>query len=224
MRVVNFDTGQILYLLPIDEVRPLSGFFLPDLLQAVRDRYQFMQGVTDIGEALKTGAKFQNGRIHDGEKTIFIKGLEIHSDGLLITTYQTDDTEVVFNDLSSMLATSFGFRNPISEIRKRYFSVVIVDFAVPLETLVNGFAEIQGAFSDRLSRDGGIVSTPMLSRFAIGADPKTLPQFVTAQLVIERRDQASYAMNRYFVSAQLKTASLTSLLEEIENDLVRRGN
>jgi hypothetical protein len=224
MRVVTYDTGQIVYLVPLDEVRPLSGVFLPDLLRGVGDRYQFVQDVTDLGEAIKSGAKFQNGRIHDGQKTIFIRGLEIHSDGVLITTHQTDDTEFVFNDLSSMLASAFGFRSPINEIKKRYFSVVIVEFDALLENLINGFSEIANAFSDQLSHDAGIVSTPMLSRIAFGADPKTLPQFVNAQLIIERRTEVSYDLNRYFVSAQLKTASLTSLLEKIESDLVLGRN
>ena len=219
MRVVTHDTGQILYLVPMDEVRPLSGFFLPDLLQAVRERYQFAQSVTDLAEALKTGAKFQSGRINDGQKVIFIKGLEIHADGLLITTHQTDDTEIVFNDLSSLLIAAFGFRTPTSTIGKRYFSVVVVDFEVPLENLIDGFATIVSEFSDRILADNDVTASPLLFGIAFGADPKTLPPLVNAQLVIERRTDAGYAMNRYFTSAQLSTASLTSLLEKIENIL-----
>ena len=177
MKLIAYETGQILFLVPMDEVRPLAGFYLPELIKEIGNRYALAATPTDIGEAVKNGAKFQVGYLKAVGKTIVINKLDLYNDGVLITTHCTDDTELVFLDLYSWLKLRFGFRDAVSSIRKKYFSSVIVDFEKPLEPLLNSFSEITNDYTKALKSDNDVDVSPSLYRIALAADPRELPQF-----------------------------------------------
>ena len=219
MKLVSYELGQILYLVPMDEVRPLSGMYAPDLIKAIGDRYALAFRTTDLEEAAKSGLKFQVGRLTSGQHTIFIKQLDVYNDGVLISTHNCDETEIVFAELSDWLKSSFGFREPISQIRRKYFSSVVIDFDKPLEPLFGAFSDISNDYAMALKSNNNVETSPSLYRIAFASDPRTLPQFVNTQFLIERRNNSDFVMNRYIATAPLSTKSLLSLLERIESRL-----
>jgi hypothetical protein len=219
MKIVSFETGQILFSTLMDEVRPASGFYLPDLIKEIGDRYGMASRPTDLAEANKGGMKFQMGRLEYEGRTIAIKQLDFFNDGLLATTGSSEDTEILFADLSSWLKAKFRFRDPARPFKRKYFSAVVVDFEKPLEPLFGALGEISKDYAETLKSDNGVDASPHLLRIAIGADPRGLPQFTQTQLLIERRNDSYWETNRYIATAPLATNSLLALLERLEKRL-----
>jgi hypothetical protein len=219
MKLVAYDTGQTLFMILLDEARPLSGVYLPDLIKEVGERYALALKSTDLAEAIKSGVKYQVGRLSEENKTIAIKQLDLYNDGILITTCSTDDTETVFSDLSAWLKSNFGFRDPVTSIRRKYFSSVVVDFDKPLERLLSAFSEITSDYATMLKSHNNVDASPSLYRIALSADPRELPQFTQTQFLIERRNDAAFSLNRYIATAPLASDKLLSLLERLEGRL-----
>src|SRR5258708_3245683 len=108
MKIISQPQAIATLLVVPDEVKPLKGYHLPQLIKAVGARYEFGKFPT-AAEVISSGAKFQQGRL----KSVNIPELGIFNDGFIATTSSdTSDSEVVLNDLVAFLKETFGFRDP----------------------------------------------------------------------------------------------------------------
>lgn len=104
-----------------DEVKPLKGFHLPALLRKTAERYQSVN-VPSVEDARTAGAKFQNGTCRCGGGEIPFAQIAIHNDALSVVTTDSDDSELVLNDLYDWLKEEFLFREPSTPPIRSYQS------------------------------------------------------------------------------------------------------
>jgi hypothetical protein len=199
MELISAESGQSLQLIHMDEVRPLrGGVFAPDLRNAIMGRYRFQsvaaQTEPNAPLKLETGAKEING------SNIPIASLEIYTDGIIVNTHHTDDSDAVMDDFIGWISQTVQLRQPRTWLPRRYFSRIVVDLACPAgETFITNFVKLNE-----------IVAT------ALGAPQVFEPQITFAphppgELQASRtwtfqpRIGQPYAPNRYFSVAPLAT-------------------
>jgi len=58
MKVITVEQARVLDLVPLEELRPNFGVYIPEFVSAIMGRYGFTRGPEDLAAALKDGAKF----------------------------------------------------------------------------------------------------------------------------------------------------------------------
>ena len=145
MRLISTEHGQVLFLFVGEEVRPSSGLYLPDVLKFIAERYAFVT-LPSIQHALREGAKFNQGRFIDKNRTIEIKTMGLFSDGMLVVTYNTDDAVVVLEDMISRAIDRFGIRQPLTLRPRQFASSVIVEFENSLDNALKTLQTVSRLF------------------------------------------------------------------------------
>jgi hypothetical protein len=204
-----------------DEFKPLNGFNLPALLNAIAKRYGFSKFPTlEQARAGGTGAQFENGSITNGNKEIAISSLTLYNDGYSAVTSNTDDSDTVANDFFEWLKKEFLFRDPINEPLQIYQSDVVFN-------LENNPNDAFGRLNDFL-KFVQIEMTPpnartkkpvQFSALVFGADPTSngpSPDFTLA-----RRVGAPWHLGLYFSKANMKTTAHVKALEMLDAAILR---
>jgi len=219
MKVVTTEGGRILELVPLEELRPPGGLYLPDLIGAIVQRYAFT-AAPDLAEATKTGVKFEGGKfIHNGE-TVAIKELAVYSDGIICDAPNTDLAEVVLEDFRKWATAVFKLQEPISLVRRTYTSALVCDFDKLVESGLGKLSRTTELLFRALNDAYGWDYKFNLNRLAFNVDPKDIPHLRSTNFILERRVQVSYEQNRYFSIAPLTTEAHIKLLETIEQELL----
>lgn len=224
MNLISTEHGQSLQLFVAEEVRPPSGLYLPDLIRMISERYAFAVFPTNYETIMKEGAKYKEGRFVTEGRTIAIKELGFFVDGVLAVTWNTDDAEIVLNDLTVCAAQNFGFREPRTNLPRKFVSSVVVEFDVELGKALTAFDELQESFASAIRQRYGMEPEISASRIALSADPTKLPPQTPFEFTIERRAGRPFSENRYFSSATLPTASHLDLLGAFERRLLQTRN
>src|SRR5215471_10848941 len=99
MKIIATDTGRVVQLIVMEEVRPPSGVYIPALYQAIGDRYGFVAKPQDPQAAITSGAKFNHGRLITPNKTYVISENGVYNDGIIVDATNTDDAEIILEDL-----------------------------------------------------------------------------------------------------------------------------
>jgi hypothetical protein len=220
MKLISTEHGQAFQRFLEEEIRPPSGIYMPDLLRGIAERYGFATLPT-LQDALKEGAKFGQGKFVTNDRTIAIKELGVFSDGVLVQTWNTDDANIVTDDLISWTEKTFGTRPPLAIRERRFTSSVIVEFDGSLDSALEIFQELRDTLSKAFHDIYGWSLDINASRIALSCDPTALPPLTTAELNIERRRGIPFSQNRYFSVATLPTGSHLELLESFERRLLR---
>ena len=219
MKIVTTEGGRILDLVPLEELRPPGGLYLPDLINGIMRRYAFPTP-PDLGEAAKTGAKFEGGRfIHNGE-AVAVKELSVYSDGIICDAQNTDLAEMVLDDFRVWATAVFKLQEPISLVRRTFTSALVCDFDKSIESGLGKLSCTADLLSRALNDAYGWDYKYNLNRLAFNVDPKNIPHLRATNFILERRVQVSYEQNRYFSIAPLTTAAHIKLLETIEHELL----
>ena len=225
MDLISTEHGQALQLFVADEVRPPSGLYLPDVIRKISERYGFAIVPTNYETVMKEGAKYKDGRFVTEGRTIAIKDLGFFVDGVLAVTWNTDDAEVVLDDLIVWATQNYGFREPRTTLPRRFVSSVVVGFDVELSSALTAFDELREGFASAIKKGHGIEPEINASRITFAADPtKLLRSEPPFEFNIERRGGRPFSENRYFSSATLTTASHLDLLEAFERRLRIKRN
>jgi hypothetical protein len=223
VNLISTEHGQSLQLFVAEEIRPPSGLYLPDLIRMISEKYAFAVVPTNYETVIKEGAKYKEGRLVTEGRTIAIKELGFFVDGVLAVTWNTDDAEVVLNDLIIWAAQNYGFREPRTKLPRRFVSSVVVEFDVELSRALTAFDELQEGFASEIKKSHGIEPEINASRITFAADPtKLLRSEAPFEFNIERRGGRPFSENRYFSSATLTTASHLDLLGAFEQRLLTR--
>ena len=223
MNLISTEHGQSLQLFVPEEVRPLSGLYLPDLIQKISERYAFAIGPQNYNSAIKEGVKYKEGRFVAQGRLISIKDLGFFNDGVLVSVASnTDDSELVLTDLVAWAIQNFGIREPETKLPRKFFSSVVVQFDIELGRTLTFFDEIRQDFSSSIKNAYGIEPEVNASRIGLSADPTRLPPQTTFEFTIERRVGRPFEENRYFSAAPLPTASHVDLLVGFERRLLRK--
>jgi hypothetical protein len=222
MKIVAFEGGRALDLVPLEEFRPTKGFYLPDFLNAVRMRYSFVSG-TDLAEAMKSGAKFETGKFVIGGETIGIKELSIYNDGLICEAPTTDLANQILDDLLQWAVDAFGLKDRTTPQRRTYTNAITCIFEKSVESGLGTLARTCDLLSQAVKEAYGWEHKFNLHRLGFNVDPKTTPHLRATNFILERRlpNPNDYTENRYYAAAPLPTAAHIQLLETIERDLLK---
>jgi hypothetical protein len=221
MKLVGYELGQVLQIIRMDEMRALSGAYVPDLLGAIKDRYRFI-GTPDLTVAgLAEGMKFEIGTFNKSDRQIAIKSLGIYTDGILVGCWNTEDADFITDDLLDWSIKTFGLRRPTTRIPRKYVSHVIVDFDASIDRLVLAFSTIARTYEAALETETGTKTDIHLNKFVLSSDPASGTPPTQTSFSIEPRVNVPYADMRYFSTAALTTAGHLKFLAALEEALGR---
>jgi len=223
MKLISTENGQTFQLLATEDVRPPSGLYWPDFSRLIIDRYGFVVSPS-MDEILKDGAKFAHGRLIRDGKLIEIKEFNVYSDGIIVITWNTDDSNTVLDDFASWTVESLGFRQPVFLRPRRFQSSVIIEFDFSVDSILTPFQELVDQFSRIIQDEQGITAAPTASRIAFSIDPAVLPRFMSFEFRLERRANSLPSQNRYFSFANLSTSQHLELLAQLERRLSSLGH
>ena len=215
MELVDTPLGRMAWWVSADEVRPMSGLHLPDIVQLLSERYSFheLPDLASRGDGIVT---FGTGKLVISNKQINITKLHIHNDALVVeVSSSTDDAEALLTDVL-VISKNVGFREPQTEPKVIYQSTVVVDFETSINKLFSSFDKISSVITKF-----NIVDDPVqVNGLRFDADPMNLPaslvQLNPTSFSIHRRVDVSYGENRYYCDAHMKTPDHIRALEEIE--------
>lgn len=219
MKLISTEGGQALQLIIMDEVRPLSGFYLPTLYTAMVERYRFITFPANWAADVANGAKFHSGHhVADG-RDIAITEIGVYNDGVVVIALNTSDADVIMDDFISWATRTFKLRERQTKKPRTYASSVVIEFAASIDDALRNFEAISQNVTDAINNAYGLRAKINFFRLALAADPQTVPALFNTQLLIERRVGVPFAQNRYYSAAPLTTDAHLTLLEKIEGSL-----
>jgi len=214
MKVVSQD-GAIASLIFIpDEIKPLKGFYLPDLLGAITKRYQFVKPPS-VEEARTSGAKFETGKLHRPNSDIAITTLGVFNDVLSVTTTDTSDSEFVLEDLFTWLKTDFKFRDPVAPLLRVYQSDLVVKFDNDPSKTFDAIRQFLDFIQLNLIPENARTKKAVeFNAILFGADP--VGPGPTPDFTIARRVGVPWHLGLYFSKAHMKTSVHIRALEILD--------
>lgn len=220
MKVISQDGAVATLSFIADEAKPVKGYNLPTLIDAIGKRYRAVITPT-VEETRSTGAKFQNATFMAGDREIAIPQLAIHRDGIVVTTTDTADSDVVLDDAFEWLKQNFGFREPMTPAIRTYQSDLVIRFDNDPGAAFGGIADflkfIQGEMTPGNAPSKKDVQ---FSLIAFGADP--IGAGVTPEFTVARRGDVPWRLGLYFSKAHMRTSSHIKALELLDRLLGRR--
>jgi hypothetical protein len=217
MELLNVLKAQSTWLFDVNDLNPRGKFFLPEMLDWFRERYNFLKApssVTDLDET--KGLAFKHGSFHLGSDQLVVE-VTIYNDGLLANSYSsTQATDIFLDDALCTAAQEFQLNYRDTMIRyKHHLSEVTARFDHSLMQLtpkLTAFAEKITAVHEhhRIFEFTGILWGPDNSESA----------FKTPSFIVERKVGAPFSENRYYSKAPLHTDQHLALLGELDNLLV----
>src|SRR5262249_10607800 len=197
MKLISTELGRVAQQFASDEVRPLGGLNLPEFIRLIHDRYGFVKA-PDIKEVGQAGAKFQQGRLTIGNKTINITELAVFSDGVVVTSFHTDDAEFVLKDLLEWSKGMFGFRDPETEKPRIFESHVVIEFDRPIDAALRVFDPVRQEIAKLVEGTYGVKTPIGYHRIDLSSPMKPQLEIGRPALAIERRIGFPFEANRFF--------------------------
>lgn len=225
MRIVNTETGRVVRLLPLEEIRPLGGIHPPTVLRMVSERYDFSsppQLQRPWEEAQKDGLKFQLGKLAYGNRTIYIGDFTLYNDGLVATSTSTDDAGIFLDDLFKWSKEVLGFRDiDPGMVRNLYVSNIIVELKSSPDLLLKNFTSLSESLAKLLSATYELDIPVQVSGLEMNFDrTATIPAWQTlSPFTLDRRINQPYSKNIFFSGAPLRTKDHLAFLELMESTL-----
>jgi hypothetical protein len=219
MRLIGTESGRVILLFPIEEMRPLRGLVLADSVRLLNERYQFAYppDLSRWENVQNNPLLFRSGKLEKNGCTLPVAELGIYSDGITVNASSTEEAEEILNDLLDWSKKALGMRELQRSARKRYHSAIVVEFDHDVGKLLSCYAEICSLLSESLKAAYNVENKIRLSRLAFSQDPTTIPPSLPAgELIMERRVNYPYDANRFFCSAHLATKEHVRLLQQIE--------
>jgi hypothetical protein len=203
MKIVTID-GEVWFLSSIDDIRPIKGLSLIDVVMGVAKKYAFATAPNTIPKN-DDGLVFEEGHLKIEEKTIPIKKLTLFNDGThIVVPSSTDDADIVLKDLRDW-GVSIGGRSDVQPILHYHASTIVCDFDHSIDHLVSGFETISSAISAHLD-----IPHPVHNRLlSFTADPLSMTgrgsKINPTLFRIEPRAHIEFASRRYFSVANMTT-------------------
>jgi hypothetical protein len=174
--------------------------------------------ITTREDMAKSGLVFGMGRFQYQSQPLVISDFGVYNDGLAAVAEKTEWAEAFLEDVAAWVRSEFGFRELSSGLRKLYNSSVVVDFEASPSRLVANFKRIADLISDRSVTITGDRRQMDFGRLDFEVDRGLGGLSVIPKFTIERRigTGVSFAQERYFSNAPMRTADHIATLEEIE--------
>jgi hypothetical protein len=214
IEILAVKTARVILHFPTDELNPKGLAILPDITNALVERYGFMvyPQKPDDYDAQK-GVSFEIGKWND----IAIGRLAVFDTGLLVDTgSSTDDSEAILKDALTWASETFGleFRSDWFN-RKVYLSELIIKRERPLTGANPALEALAAKMSKRVGEIMDLTLPYEVVAVSFGFDP-FLSKNTMAGFRIERLGDVRFSENRYYTSANLPTQEHIEFLNEFE--------
>lgn len=211
MKLVAYEEGRSLQLISPDEIWPLRGGpFLVDVATTISTRYRFMTSPQNLAQ--NVSRKFENGVIVIGASSVPILSFEIYTDGFLVSTRRTDESDMVLDEFLEWATAEFGLRRPSTIVPRQYVSRVIVDFDQMFDDFATAFSVLSQTAAEAFGIDSGQLR---LTELQVGPFPPTQYPYKMSWTLVKRAIEPMVA-NRYMSLAPLSTGDHLAFLEQIE--------
>jgi len=211
VKLISQELGRVRRLFNKDEITPIGGSYLPEMLRLTKEKYSFASSPT-MESSEKEGAKFKIGRQVIGQRVINIATLTIFNDGIEAEASTTTDAKDIVDDIWAWAVRTFGFRAPTTAPFDLYTNIAVVTFDPRFEKIISIFDDVAslltGAAKDAYHRD-----------IKFGLDGvRFAPDTGNAQIkfAIDRRADLPFSENRYFCTAPFTSDAHLTLLAAIE--------
>ena len=223
MKIVGHALGIIVILFPPEEIRPTRGLPIAEAVISVRDRYGFLQAPNldrPISELDQEGYQFTGGTFVCRNENFTINEFTIYNDGISITSWNTDTSELFFEDLMSWAREELEFRPFVHGPMKIYRSNITVKFDQPLSQIIKGFDKFSNALSTALEMHTEFSMPVDLIRIGMGVDQSKFGKLSQIPFSMERRIGVSFDEEWYFSEAPFPSKTHIRLLEELESAIL----
>ncbi|HEV2424991.1 MAG TPA: hypothetical protein VGZ29_09210 [Terriglobia bacterium] len=205
---------------PID-LNPRGRAYYPQLVQALVERYGFLKYPKTAEEFDETkGVTFEMGRAGD----VTIDKIQIFPQGIVVdTASSTSDSEQVLHEALMWLSETHGLSyDPAMISRRAYVSQLTFHSEIDMGSLNAALSGIAERISERVPQFFGREVTYQATAVTISYDALTVKQ-APAIFNIERRVETPFAEKKYFSTAPLPTDEHIDMLEDFENELMRKS-
>jgi hypothetical protein len=223
MRVISIESAIATQLVVPEEVRPAAGIDIAEAIRLVGERYAFLERPT-LEDASNKGLVFRRGQLVARDRKIVINSLGIYNDGVTAETFATKDADIIIDDVLLWAKEVLRYRDPITKIKRKYDSSVVVEFDEDIDEHLKILVEIRKAMGDALQKAYGIPVAINLARIGFAADVRPSRDLPRSQFTIERRAEQPYSANRFFSVAPLGADEHIAVLETFERQMLGRSD
>ena len=222
MKLISYEFGQSLQMIRMDEVRPLHGIYMPDVILKIGNRYRFVTRPMEINAETANAITFEIGIIQIGDQQTAIASLGVYNDGILVVCRDTNDADRVTDDFISWATEEFSLRQIQTHIPRKHTSHVVVDFDVSLDAIVSSFTAIASIFELALKADQGVQIAPRVQRLVLASDPLDGLPLAQTSFTLEPRSGTPFSSQRFFSAAPMSSEAHLNMLTAIE-DVLRKS-
>ena len=222
MELTSILLGQVVRLLKADS--PIGGIYMPMAVQALKDRYGFVQVPTVLQDFdLTKGITLSHGRFvinsSSQQREIVIYQLQIYDDGVVVSTQaDIDDANLFVDDFINWSIKAYGSKiDPRIPIQSFYNSHVEFHSDISLDDFFPGSSEIGKGIVGALESYGQKPLPFQVSSVSLYIDTTQTKAVIPGSFTLARREKVPFSTNLYFSSAPLKTKDHLALLGKIEN-------
>jgi hypothetical protein len=224
MKLINSLQGAAAIQVSADDVLPVRGLVINDLIRFIGDTYQFIVRPQITSEiALAQHFTFQAGEFSKGDDKFAIAQLSILPNGDVITATSTDIAQMIMDDYIERLDNVLNFRFGSAKMQRFYLSSLVVEFEAPgIAENIESMAKIESILNREIHRP----EMPFkIKRLAFGYGDVNAQQILSidsiekSDLVLERRSGEPYSNNRFYSSAPVSTSEHVRILNLIEQAL-----
>lgn len=219
MKIIINEVGRAHQNFNPDEVRPIGGYYLPDMMRLISERYGFSQAPS-IEDMKLRGGVFKDGRLVSGANKINIIEIGVFNDGIYALAEDTATANFIIDDLITWAEQAVGLRPSITKMPRKYDNAVVVEFEANIEKRLNIFDELMSSYNEALVNLYNQAVSVSFCRIDFAFDPLEVNLLLDTRFTIERRAGSPFSSNRYHCVAPLKTEMHIALLEKFERALI----
>lgn len=200
-----------------DEIAPIKGAYVPEIVSFIRDRYGFVRS-SDIIES-RQNITFEQGRLVRERDHINIAELILYEDGASVTTKDSDLSIEVLADLADAGSRALGWRVQNSQPHYIYQNNAVVEFDVRVSVALSIYDEFKSLLEKSMSEVYEQDASMHLLGFGFAIDPDTPGRISKKEFTMIRRVGHPYSGSRFLCTAPLPTKLHHHCLRELENSL-----
>jgi enamine deaminase RidA (YjgF/YER057c/UK114 family) len=227
MKLIGYINAFAAYRERVEEVSPMRGYVLTELVETVRAAFQFQvcpQLPMTPEQLAAATLQFYLGRYEAGGDNFGVGLLIMETGGDIIKAMTTDQAEKALDHLVEVLDQKLGYRLGEASKTKVVVSNVVVEFDEAFERSIDRIGAIASTINTALPGDEILG----LKRLAFGVPVTRAPltqmeMLEMADFLIERRVEVPLEANRYYCSAPMRTNDHLALLAQIEAIAVGRA-
>lgn len=225
MKLLHVKQARSIWLFDVADLNPSGADLMEDLIDFIKERYEFANAsdykelISKAGAGKQDSLSFQRGSFQFSDDSfIEVSSLAVHNDGIVADTVASTEVSDQFaKDLLVSVAEAFDLPYEPSMIRARlYSSTLVVQSEIDLRTTLPGLSGVAASMSEALVDP---LRPFQPAGLAFWTDPNDNGAHKTFTFVPQVGRLLSE--RRYFSEAPLQTSEHLRMLSELEDALTK---